>query len=83
MYQLKGADSTSDILDFLNSMFANKGLEFQRVIITEVKLPAEIAKPLDQKAQFGSLNEFEKTKHEYDLRLINDEEELELMKQKK
>ncbi len=64
-------------------MFSNKGLEFQRVIITNVRLPQDIATPLDQKAQFGSMNEYEKTKHEFDLRIINDDEELELMKQRK
>ena len=46
-------------------------------------LPADIAGPLDQKAQFGSMNEYERTKQEYDIRILNDNMELELLKQKK
>ncbi len=83
IYQISGKDHTQDILYFLNNMFSNKGLQFDRVIITCVRLPNDIAGPLDQKAQFGSMNEYEKTKHEFDLRIINDDEELELLKQRK
>ncbi len=83
IYQIKGKDHTGDILEFLNNMFADKGIEFQRVIITNVRLPADIAGPLDQKAQFASMNEYERTRHEFDLLVINHEEDLELRKQKK
>jgi len=38
------------MLDFLNRMFESKGLEFTRIIITQVRLPDDIAKPLDYKA---------------------------------
>lgn len=47
IYQVKGRDHTHDILEFLNNTFANKGVEFQRVIITNVRLPPDIAGPLD------------------------------------
>jgi regulator of protease activity HflC (stomatin/prohibitin superfamily) len=76
-------DHTHDILDFLNKMFESKGLEFTRIIITNVKLPEEIAKPLDYKAQYGSMNEYEKTRHEFDIRLLNDDREIELIHQRK
>ena len=66
---------------FLNDMFASKGLEFTDIIITEVLLPDEIKTPLDMKAQFGSLNEMEKEKYNYDMKLIDDAEALELLKQ--
>ena len=69
--------------DFLNEMFGPKGLEFLDIIVTEVLLPEEIKQPLDMKAQFGSLNEMEREKYNYDMRLINDEEELELLKQRR
>jgi len=46
-------------------------------------LPGDIAGPLDQKAQYGSMNEYERTKQEYDMRILNDDKELELLKQKK
>jgi regulator of protease activity HflC (stomatin/prohibitin superfamily) len=48
--QIKGKDQTRDMLDFLNKMFDNKGLEFTRIILQNVRLPEDIAKPLDQKA---------------------------------
>jgi len=67
----------------LNEMFGPKGLEFLDIIVTEVLLPEEIKQPLDMKAQFGSLNEMEREKYNYDMRLINDEEELELLKQRR
>ena len=69
-----------EMLDFLNRMFANKGVEFSRIIITNVKLPDEIAKPLDYKAQYGSMNLYETTRHEFDIRLLNDDREIELIK---
>jgi hypothetical protein len=48
-----------------------------------VRLPNEIAQPLDQKAQYGSMNDFERTRHEYDMRVLNDNKELEIIKQMK
>ncbi len=79
--QIKGKDQTKDMLDFLNKMFENKGLEFTRIILQNVRLPEEIAKPLDQKAQYGSMNEYEKTKQEYEIRVLGDNKDLEIMKQ--
>ena len=71
------------MLDFLNKTFENKGLEFTRIIVQNVRLPNEIAQPLDQKAQYGSMNDFERTRHEYDMRVLNDNKELEIIKQMK
>ncbi len=34
-------------MDFLNNRFAEKGLEFTRIIVENVRLPVDIAKPLD------------------------------------
>jgi hypothetical protein len=50
VYQLKGKEHTHEMLEFLNTMFENKGLEFTRIIVQNVKLPTEIAQPLDYKA---------------------------------
>jgi len=83
VYQIKGRESTREMIDFLNKMFENKGLEFTRIIVQNVKLPTEIAQPLDQKAQYGSMNDFERSKHEYDMRVLNDNKELEIIKQTK
>lgn len=64
-------------------MFDDKGLSFERIIIKEVLLPEDIAKPLDVKARYGSLNEYEKEKHKFELQKINDDEALQLIRQQK
>lgn len=68
---------------FLNEMFNPKGLEFCDIIITEVTLPNEIKEPLDMKAQFGSLNDMERERYNFEMRIINDQEELELLSQRR
>lgn len=68
---------------FLNEMFKNKGLEFLDIIITEVTLPEEIKLPLDLKAQFGSLNEMEREKYNFEMKKIDDQEELEALRQRR
>lgn len=81
--QIKGVTNTASMKDFLNQMFGGKGLEFTDIIITEVQLPEEIKQPLDLKAQFGSLNEKEREQYNYDMRLIDDDEELQALKQRR
>jgi hypothetical protein len=39
--------------------------------------------PLDRKAQYASLNEMEREKYNYQMRLIDDDETLQLLKQRK
>lgn len=48
-------------------MFADKGVQFERIIIKNVILPQDIAQPLDVKAQYNSLNEYEREKHKFEL----------------
>jgi len=50
VYQIKGQTNTTEMKQFLNEMFAAKGLEFLDIIVTEVLLPNEIKNPLDLKA---------------------------------
>lgn len=71
------------MLKFLNDMFANKGLEFTDIIITDVALPQEIKNPLDEKAQFASLNDKEREQYNFDMRIIDDQEELEALRQRR
>ena len=47
VYQIKGKEHTGEMLDFLNRMFHNKGLQFSSIIITAIRLPNDIAQPLD------------------------------------
>ena len=83
VYQIKGKTNTSEMKDFLNDMFGPKGLEFLDIIITEVQLPDDVKGPLDMKAQYASFNEMERERYNFDMRLINDAESLELIKQDK
>lgn len=46
-------------------------------------MPEEIKQPLDLKAQFASLNEKEREQYNYDMRLIDDDEELQALKQRR
>ena len=72
VYNIKGNTNTAAMKLFLNEMFKNKGLEFLDIIITEVTLPEEIKLPLDLKAQFGSLNEMEREKYNFEMKKIDD-----------
>jgi len=71
------------MMQFLNDMFASKGLEFLDIIITEVSLPEEIKRPLDLKAQFGSLNEMERESYNFEMTKISDQENLEALRQRR
>lgn len=64
-------------------MFQPKGLTFLDIIITEVQLPDDVKGPLDMKAQYASFNEMERERYNFDMRLLNDAEQLELIKQDK
>jgi len=82
VYQIKGK-TTEEMKVFLNEMFGPKGMEFLDIIVTEVMLPEDIKRPLDSKAQYGSLNAMEREKYNFDMRIINDAEELELLRQRR
>ena len=81
--QIKGSSNTQQMKDFLNEMFDRKGIEFKDIIITEVQLPNEIKQPLDLKAQFNSLNEKEREQYNYDMKIIDDQEELDTIQQRR
>lgn len=49
VYQLR-RDHTEELIHFLNEMFKSKGMEFLRIVVTNVRLPKDIAQPLDYKA---------------------------------
>lgn len=53
------------------------------MIITRVTLPKDIATPLDNKAQYNSMNVFEKARYDYDIRLKNDAYALTLIEQQR
>ena len=71
------------MIQYMNDLFQNKGIEIRSVIITNVKLPPDIADPLEEKTTYASKNTLERKKQSYELRVINDEQEISLLRQKK
>ena len=71
------------MLKFLNNMFSEQGLEFLDIIITKIDLTRDIEDLLDQKAQFESFMITDREQFNYDMRIINDKEELALISQRR
>ncbi len=71
------------MLKFLNNMFGEQGLEFLDIIITKIDLTRDIEDLLDQKAQFESFMITDREQFNYDMRIINDKEELALISQRR
>ena len=64
-------------------MFVEQGLEFLDIIITKIDLTRDIEDLLDQKAQFESFMITDREQFNYDMRIINDKEELNLISQRR
>ena len=60
---------------------STKGINMKSVIITNVKLPNDVAHSLQEKTIFQFKNTLERKKQAYELRTLNDKEELELLRQ--
>jgi hypothetical protein len=82
-YAIKGKEHTKEMIDYMNSIFDNKGVEIESVIITNVKLPSDVADPLEEKTTYASKNTLERKKQSFELRVINDKEEIDLLRQNK
>ena len=65
----------------LKQIMANKAINIKNVIITNVKLPPDVANSLQEKTIFQFKNTLERKKQAFELRTLNDKEELELLKQ--
>lgn len=59
---------------------STKGINIKDVIITNVKLPPDVANSLQEKTIFQFKNTLERKKQSYELRTNNDKEELEILK---
>ena len=64
-------------------MFGEQGLEFLDILITKIDLTRDIEDLLDQKAQFESFMITDREQFNYDMRIINDKEELNLISQRR
>lgn len=71
------------MINYMNQIFENKGVVIESVIITNVVLPRDVADPLEEKTTYASKNTLERKKQSYELRCINDKEEIDLLRQNK
>ena len=55
-YSIKGKEHTKEMIDYMNSIFDNKGVFIKSVIITNVTLPKQIADNLETKTTYASKN---------------------------
>jgi hypothetical protein len=62
---------------------SNKGINIKSVIITHVKLPNDVANSLQEKTIFQFKNTLERKKQSYELRIKNDKQALEYLKQQR
>ena len=69
------------MLSHLNAVMANKGVNVKTVIITNVKLPSDVAHSLQEKTIFQFKNTLERKKQAFELRTMNDKQTIEYLKQ--
>lgn len=81
VYSLRGETHAHQMMQHLKSVMANKGVNIKHVIITNVKLPPDVANSLQEKTIFQFKNTLERKKQAFELRTLNDKEELELLRQ--
>lgn len=55
-YSIKGKEHTKEMIEYMNSIFDNKGVMIKTVIITNVTLPKQIADNLETKTTYASKN---------------------------
>lgn len=81
-YNIKGKEHTSQMVDYMNEIFAEKGIEIRSVIITNVLLEPGIADELQEKTSYASFNTLKKKEQIYEIRIINDTQEIALKREK-
>ena len=81
VYSLRGEQHAAQMLGHLKQVMSTKGINMKSVIITNVKLPNDVAHSLQEKTIFQFKNTLERKKQAYELRTLNDKEELELLRQ--
>lgn len=69
------------MVQHLKSVMAPKAINIRSVIITHVTLPDDVAQSLQEKTIFQFKNTLERKKQSYDLRIKNDSQSLEYLKQ--
>lgn len=80
-YSIKGKEHTEEMIRYMNGIFESKGVEIRSVIITNVLLDRDIADQLEEKTTYASKNTLERKQQCFELRVINDEQEIDLKRQ--
>lgn len=84
-YSIKGKEHTQEMIRYMNGIFEPKGIQIKSVIITNVRLPHDIADEMEEKTTYATLNTLERKQQCFELREINDNQEKslkeEMMKQ--
>jgi len=78
---IRGDEHAQAMVQHLRSVMAPKAINIKSVIITHVKLPDDVAQSLQEKTIFQFKNTLERKKQSYDLRIKNDNQSLEYLKQ--
>jgi regulator of protease activity HflC (stomatin/prohibitin superfamily) len=81
VYSLRGEKHAEQMRTHLKQVMSTKGINIKSVIITNVKLPPDVANALQEKTIFQFKNTLERKKQAFELRTLNDKEELELLRQ--
>ncbi len=81
VYSLRGEKHAEQMKLHLYQVMSTKGINIKSVIITNVKLPHDVATSLQEKTIFQFKNTLERKKQAFELRTLNDKEELQLLKQ--
>ena len=72
IYSLNGEEHARSMVSHLKSVMATKGITIKTVIITNVKLPSDVAHSLQEKTIFQFRNTLERKKQAFELRTMND-----------
>ena len=80
IYSIRGAKHAQSMKKYLHDVMSTKGINIKDVIITNVKLPQDVASSLQEKTIFQFKNTLERKKQSYELRTNNDKEEIEILK---
>lgn len=80
IYSIRGEKHAAQMLSHLKDVMSTKGINIKSVIVTNVKLPSDVASALQEKTIFQFKNTLERKKQSFELRTINDKEELEILK---
>lgn len=80
---IRGNEQALAMVNHLRQVMSNKGINIKSVIITRVKLPVDVGNSLQEKTIFQFKNTLERKKQSYELRIKNDSQALEYLKQQR